>query len=81
MAVKSFVPASSTQKNNFIAKFAEIVKFNERLRDNYRIQFFESTSKANYVFNGHDGKSMNVLEYLTIEETEEYRKLKKHWQD
>ena len=81
MAVKNMVPATLIQKNNFIAKFADIVKFNERLRDNYKILFFDSTSKSNYLFNGPDGKSINVLQFLTLEETEEYRKLKNHWQD
>jgi hypothetical protein len=81
MAVKNMVPATLIQKNNFIEKFADIVKFNERLRDNYKILFFDSTSKSNYLFNGPDGKSINVLQFLTLEETEEYRKLKNHWQD
>jgi hypothetical protein len=81
MAVKNMVPATSVQKNNFIAKFADIVRFNEQLRDNYRIQFFDSTTKSNYLFNGLDGKSINVLQFLTLEETEEYRKLKNHWLD
>jgi hypothetical protein len=81
MAVKNIVQATSIQKNNFMTKFAEIVKCNERLRDNYKIQFFDSTSKSNYLFNGLDGKSINVLQLMTLEETEEYRKLKNHWQD
>ena len=82
MAIKTIVvPATSMQKNNFITQFAEIVKSNDRLRDKYKIQFFDSTSKSNYLFNGLDGKSINVLQLMTFEETEEYRKLKIHWQD
>jgi hypothetical protein len=81
MAAKTVVPASAVQKENFKAKFADIVKSNEQIRDNYKIQFFDSPSKSNYLFNGLDGKSINVLQFLTIEETEEYRMLKNHWQD
>ena len=81
MAVKIIVQATSIQKNNFTTQFAEIVKSNDRLRDKYKIQFFDSTSKSNYLFNGLDGKSINVLQFMTIEESEEYKKLKSHWQD
>jgi hypothetical protein len=81
MAAKNLVPASSIQKENFMTSFAGIVKSNDRLRNNYKIQFFDTTSKSNYQFNGLDGKSINVLQFLTLEETEEYRKLKNHWQD
>ncbi|HTD39586.1 MAG TPA: hypothetical protein VK671_03130 [Mucilaginibacter sp.] len=81
MAVKIIVQATSIQKNNFTTQFAEIVKSNDHLRDKYKIQFFDSTSKSNYLFNGLDGKSINVLQFMTIEEAEEYKKLKSHWQD
>jgi len=81
MAVKVIVPATSIQKNNFIAQFAEIVKSNDRLRDKYKIVFFDSTSKSNYLFNGLDGKSINVLQLMTFEEAEEYKKLKSNWQN
>jgi hypothetical protein len=80
MAVKAIVPATSLQKKNFTTQFAEIVKSNDQLRDKYKIVFFDSTSKTNYVFNGLDGKSINVLQLMTMEEADEYKKLKSHWQ-
>lgn len=80
MAVKIIVPATLKQKSNFIAEFAEIVKSNDRLRDKYKILFFDSTSKTNYLINGLDGKSINVLQFMTIEESELYKKLKSNWQ-
>ena len=80
MAVKLIVPATLKQKNNFIAEFAEIVKSNDRLKDKYKILFFDSTSKTNYLINGLDGKSINVLQSMTFEEAEEYKKLKSNWQ-
>lgn len=80
MAVKIIVPATLKQKNNFITEFAEIVKSNDRLRDKYKILFFDSTSKTNYLINGLDGKSINVLQFMTIEESEQYKKLKSNWQ-
>ena len=81
MALKNLVPANSRQKENFITRFADIIKNNAKLKDNYKIQFFDSTSKSNYVINDLNGKSINVLQSLTLEETEEYKKLKHNWQD
>lgn len=81
MALKNAVPATSRQKENFITRFADIIKNNAKLKDNYKIQFFDSTTKSNYVINNLNGKSINVLESLTLEETEEYKKLKHNWQD
>ena len=80
MANKILISATSLQKEHFRNVFADIVKDNAKLRNNYTVQFFDSVTKGNYVFNGLDGKSINVLAYLTIEETEKYRKLKQSWQ-
>ena len=79
MAVKT--PASALQKENFKARFAEIIKNNIHLKDQYSIQFFETAQKSNYVFTGRDGKSLNILSGLTLEETEQYKVLKSTWQD
>lgn len=81
MALKNPVPANSRQKENFISRFADIIKNNAKLKDNYKIQFFDSTAKSNYVINDLNGKSINVLQSLTFEEAEEYKKLKHNWQD
>ncbi len=81
MAAKNSTPATAVKKENFVTKFGEIVKDNEKLRDNYKIQFFDTAAKSNYVINGLNGKSMNVLEALTLEEREEYKILKSSWQD
>jgi hypothetical protein len=81
MAIKTLVAANARQKENFINKFADIIKNNAKLKDKYKIQFFDSTTKSNYVFNDLDGKSINVLQSLTLEETEEYKKLKHAWQE
>jgi hypothetical protein len=81
MALKNLVAANSKQKENFISRFADIIKNNAKLKDNYKIQFFDSTTKSNYVINDLNGKSINVLQSLTLEETEEYKKLKHNWQD
>ena len=81
MAVKILVAANNRQKENFTTRFADIIKNNVKLRDNYKIQFFDSITKSNYVISGLDGKSINVLESLTLEEAEEYKKLKHNWQD
>jgi len=72
--------ATALQKENFKAKFAEIVKDNANLKDHYTIQFFETAQKSNYGFNGRDGKSLNILSSLTLDETEKYKKLKSSWQ-
>jgi len=73
--------ASATQKENFRTKFAEIVKNNSNLKDQYSIQFFETAQKSNYGFTGRDGKSLNILSSLTLEETEKYKILKSSWQN
>jgi len=62
-------------------RFAEIIKDNANLRDQYSIQFFETAQKSNYGFTGRDGKSLNILSSLTIEETENYKVLKSSWQN
>jgi len=72
--------ASAIQKENFKIKFAEIIKNNANLKDNYSIQFFETPQKSNYSFTGRDGKSLNILSTLTLEETEKYKVLKSTWQ-
>lgn len=71
--------ASATQKENFKTRFAEIIKENTKLKDQYAIQFFETAQKSNYVIYGLNGKTINVLETLTIEETEKYKLLKQDW--
>ena len=73
--------ASVIQKENFKTRFAEIIKNNANLRDQYSIQFFETAQKSNYGFTGRDGKSLNILSSLTIEETENYKVLKSSWQN
>jgi hypothetical protein len=73
--------ASAIQKENFKIKFAEIIKNNSKLKDQYTIQFFETAQKSNYGFTGKDGKSLNILSSLTLEETEKYKLLKTSWQN
>ena len=73
--------ASVIQKENFKTKFAEIIKNNTNLKDQYSIQFFETAQKSNYGFTGRDGKSLNILSSLTLEETENYKALKSSWQN
>ena len=73
--------ASVIQKENFKTKFAEIIKNNIKLKDQYSIQFFETAQKSNYGFTGRDGKSINILLSLTLEEAEKYRVLKSSWQN
>jgi hypothetical protein len=73
--------ASAVQKENFRTRFAEIIKNNAKLKDQYSIQFFETAQKSNYGFTGRDGKSLNILSSLTIEELEKYKVLKTSWQD
>ena len=72
--------ATAVQKENFKTKFAELVQHNEKLNHKYTIQFFDTAAKSNYVINGLDGKSINVMQHLSIEELESYRELKNHWQ-
>ena len=73
--------ATAGQKEHFRAIFAEITRNNAKLRDQYSIQFFETAQKSNYAFTGRDGKSLNVLSLLTLEEGEKYRLLKSTWQE
>ena len=73
--------ASAIQKENFKTKFAEIIKNNPNLKDQYSIQFFETAQKSNYGFTGRDGKSLNILPSLTLEEMEKYKVLKSSWQN
>jgi hypothetical protein len=73
--------ASAIQKENFRIRFAEIIKNNTNLKDQYSIQFFETAQKSNYGFTGRDGKSLNILSSLTLEETEKYKVLKSSWQN
>lgn len=72
--------ASATQKENFKTRFAEIIENNKNLKDQYTIQFFETAQKSNYGFTGRDGKSLNILSSLTLEEAEQYKVLKSSWQ-
>jgi hypothetical protein len=72
--------ASAIQRENFKTRFAEIVQNNANLKDHYSIQFFETAQKSNYGFTGRDGKSLNILSSLTIEEAEKYKILKSSWQ-
>jgi len=58
---------------------AEIIKNNKNLKDQYSIQFFETAQKSNYAFTGRDGKSLNILSSLTLEESEKYKVLKSSW--
>jgi len=71
--------ATQLQKENFTNRFADIVQNNELLRDRYKIQFFSTDTRSNYVFNGLNGKSINILQMLTDEELEQYRSLKASW--
>jgi hypothetical protein len=79
MAVKNFSKATEKQKENFKLRFAEIVYLNKNLKDTYTIYFFDTAAKSNYVFNGLNGKSINILEFLSLNEREEYRQLKSNW--
>lgn len=78
MAVKPL--ATLVQKENFKVRFADIVKDNATLSNKYTVQFFDTATKSNYVINGLDGKSMNILQYLSIEELDNYKALKSQWQ-
>jgi hypothetical protein len=81
MAAKPTAPASQIKKENFIKEFEGIVKNNGQLRDNYKIQFFDTAARTNYVINGLNGKSINVLGDLSPEELERYKALKSNWQN
>ena len=71
--------ATAIQKENFKTRFADIVKDNEALHNRYSIQFFDTAVKSNYVINGPDGKSINVIQLLSIEEADNYLALKNQW--
>jgi|GEM_PF-714341 len=71
--------ATAAQKENFRTIFDEITRHNAAISGKYSIQFFETPQKSNYAFTGPDGKSINVLSVLTIEEAEKYRLLKSTW--
>ncbi|WP_295673165.1 hypothetical protein [uncultured Mucilaginibacter sp.] len=73
--------ATAIQKENFKLRFAEIIKNNSNLKDKYTIQFFETAQKSNYVFYGLNGKTINILLALTLEEAEKYKTLKFDWQN
>jgi len=73
--------ASAAQKENFKTRFAEIIKNNENLKGRYSIQFFDTAVKSNYVIYGLNGKTINILEGMTEEETEKYKTLKLNWQN
>jgi hypothetical protein len=79
MATKPF--ATLIQKESFRTTFAAIVQYNEKLHQRYTVQFFDTAAKSNYVISGLDGKSMNVKDYLSIEEFDRYLALKNHWLD
>jgi hypothetical protein len=81
MAIINPTIASAIQRENFKVNFAEIVKNNEKLQGKYSIKFFDISVKTNYVINGLNGKSINVLEFLSSEEIDNYRKLKSNWRD
>jgi len=81
MAIINPTIASAIQRENFKINFAEIVKNNEKLQGKYSIKFFDISVKTNYVINGLNGKSINVLEFLSSEEIDNYRKLKSNWRD
>jgi hypothetical protein len=73
--------ATAIQKENFKLRFAEIIKNNSNLKDKYTIQFFETAQKSNYVFYGLNGKTINILATLSLEEAEKYKVLKFDWQN
>jgi hypothetical protein len=81
MSIAAKTTATAVQKENFRTKFAEIIKNNTNLKDQYSIQFFETAQKSNYAFTGRDGKSLNILSSLTLEESEKYKILKSSWQN
>jgi hypothetical protein len=80
MSIAAKTTATAIQKENFKTRFAEIIKNNANLRDQYSIQFFETAQKSNYGFTGRDGRSLNILSSLTLEEAEKYKVLKSSWQ-
>jgi len=81
MATKTQALATTVQKENFVKEFEGIIKNNEALKDNYKIQFFDISSKTNYVINGLDGRSINILQSLSLDELERYKELKSSWKD
>ena len=82
MAIKSNrQPATAAQKENFKNRFAQIVCHNDSLNNHYTIQFFETAQKSNFAFSSLDGRSLNVLSLMTLEEADLYRQLKSSWQE
>jgi hypothetical protein len=81
MTTKIQAVATTIQKENSLKEFADIIKNNDTLRLNYKIQFFDISSKTNYVINGLDGRSINILQSLSLEELERYKELKSSWKD
>jgi hypothetical protein len=71
--------ATPAKKSNFETKFAEIVQNNPKLSHRYTIQFFDTPVTSNYAFTGSDGKSINILQLLTVNELDAYRALKTQW--
>jgi len=76
-AAKPF--ATAAKKEDFVNRFAEIVKNNETLNSKYSIHFFDTPATSNYGFNGPDGKSINVTQFLSDTEMDAYRALKIQW--
>ena len=72
-------PASQSQRESFTLRFAEIVRHNHRLNGQYTIQFFETAQLSNFAFSDLQGRSLNVLSLMTLEEAELYRRLKSCW--
>ncbi|MGF7080075.1 hypothetical protein [Mucilaginibacter sp. UYCu711] len=77
MSSKPF--ATEFQKENFKTTFEAIVQKNSNLHNQFKIQFFDTT-RTNYVINGLNGKSINVIASMSDEELELYRALKSNWQ-
>lgn len=77
MSSKPF--ATEFQKENFKTMFEAIVEKNSKLHNQFKIQFFDTT-RTNYVINGLNGKSINVIESMSDNELELYRALKSNWQ-
>jgi uncharacterized protein YpmB len=77
--MSSKIFATESQKENFKTMFQAIVQENINLHNQFKIQFFDTT-RTNYVINGLDGKSINVIASMSDGELELYRALKSNWQ-